>query len=166
MHQPVTESQQILTDRQREVPELRWVDGFSQLLDTKFRVPGTEQRFGIDFLLGLLPGVGDLISLGMSGMLVATMAKNGASPMLVARMLVNVLLDALIGSIPVLGNIFDFFYKANYRNAELMREYYDEGKHQGSVWPVVIGVVIAIFLILALCVWVILELFQWIIGLF
>lgn len=166
MHQPAPESQQILTDRQREVPELKWVDGFSQLLDTKFKVPGTEQRFGLDFILGLVPVAGDLVSLSMSGVLVATMAKNGASPKLVARMLINVLLDTVVGSVPILGNIFDFFYKANYRNAELMREYYEEGMHTGSVWPVVIGVVVAIILMFAISIWVLVEIFQWVLGLF
>lgn len=152
----------IFSEAQREVTELKWVDGFSRLLDTKFRVPGTDIRFGADFILGLIPGAGDLISLGMSGILVATMAKNGASPMLAAKMLFNVALDALVGTIPVLGNIFDLLYKANYRNAVLMREYYGEGQHQGSVWPVVIGVVIGLVLILALVVWALVALVAWV----
>ena len=156
----------ILTDQQRQVPQLRWVDSFSRVLDTKFRIPGTSIRFGLDFILGLVPGAGDILSLGMSGTLVATMAKNGASPRLVARMLVNVVLDAVVGSIPVLGNIFDLFYKANYRNAELMREYYDEGKHTGSVWPVVIAVIASILVIMIVLVWVTIELFEFLFNLF
>ena len=68
----------IFTDLQREVPQLEWVDGFSRLLDTKFRIPGTDIRFGVDFLLGLFPGAGDLISFGFSGVLVTTMARHGA----------------------------------------------------------------------------------------
>lgn len=156
-----TTNDPIMTERQLAVPELKWVDGFSRLLDTKFKIPGTDIRFGADFLLGLVPGAGDLISLGMSGVLVATMAKNGASGMLVARMLVNVALDALVGTIPVVGNIFDLVYKANYRNALLMREYYEEGEHQGSVWPVVLGVVITMVAIFALTIWAVVALLQW-----
>ncbi len=161
--QPPISNAPIFSDSQRAVPQLRWVDGFSRLLDTKFRIPGTDIRFGADFLLGLIPGAGDIISLGMSGVLVATMAKNGASPMLAAKMLFNVALDALVGTIPVLGNIFDLFYKANYRNAVLMREYYAEGQHQGSVWPVVIGVVVGILLIFFLLIWALVEIIGWII---
>lgn len=131
-------------------PQLQWVDRASRLLDTKFRIPGTDIRFGADFLLGLLPGAGDIISFGFSGVLVLTMARHGASPMLAARMLLNVALDALVGSVPVLGNIFDLVYKANYRNVQLMQEYYAEGQHQGSVWPVVLGVLITLFVILGL----------------
>lgn len=137
----------IFTEAQREVPQLRMIDTYSRLLDTKFRIPGTSTRFGVDFLLGLIPGAGDLVSLGMSGVLVATMARNGASPMLVAKMLFNVGLDALVGAVPILGNLFDLFYKANYRNAELMREYYTEGQHDGSVWPVVLAVLTVVLLL-------------------
>ena len=156
----------ILTEQQRTVPQLRWVDTFSRTLDTKFRIPGTDLRFGLDFILGLVPGAGDILSLGMSGTLVATMAKHGASPLLVARMMVNVILDAFVGSIPVLGNIFDLLYKANYRNAELMREYYEEGKHTGSVWPVVLAVIGSILVLMVILVWVTVQLFEFIFGLF
>lgn len=158
----VTSNDPILTENQRNAsPELQWVDGFSRLLDTQFRIPGTEVRFGADFLLGLVPGAGDLLSLCMSGLLVGTMAKNGASAMLVARMLMNVILDAIVGSVPVLGNIFDLFYKANYRNAVLMREYYDEGKHAGPVWPIVLAVVVVIGTLFAGTTWAIFKAMQW-----
>lgn len=160
-----SEDAPILTDAQRSVPQLKWIDGFSRLLDTKFRIPGTDMRFGLDFILGLVPGAGDLISLGMSGVLVATMARNGASPRLAGRMLFNVGLDAIVGSVPIIGNIFDLVYKANYRNAVLMREYYEEGQHQGSVWPVVIGVVVGIVLIFALAIWATVAIFSWLFGL-
>ncbi|PHL00236.1 DUF4112 domain-containing protein [Neolewinella marina] len=158
--------QPILTEAQRRVPQLQWVDTFSRVLDTKFRIPGTGIRFGLDFILGLVPGAGDILSLGMSGTLVATMARHGASPRLVARMLVNVILDAFVGSVPVLGNIFDLFYKANYRNAELMREYYEEGRHRGSVWPVVMAVVAAIIIMMILLVWVTYLIFDFIFSAF
>jgi hypothetical protein len=163
MQQPVTNAP-IFTDEQRNVPQLKMVDGFSRLLDTKFRIPGTDIRFGLDFLLGLIPGAGDLVSLGMSGVLITTMAKHGASPRLAAKMLFNVALDALVGTIPVLGNIFDLVYKANYRNAVLMREYYEEGRHSGSVWPVVLGVVVMLLVIFVFVIWAITSLFSWLFG--
>lgn len=124
-----------------EADELVWVEGLSDLLDSKFTIPGTQINFGFDFLLGLVPGAGDILSMGFSGVLVATMAKHGASPRLVARMLVNIVLDTVLGAIPLLGNIFDLFFKANNRNAKLMREYYRQGKHTGSAWPVIAMVV-------------------------
>lgn len=143
----------VLNEQQREVPQLAWVDGFGRLLDTRFRIPGTDIRFGVDFLLGLFPYAGDLISLAFSGLLIATMARHGASGMLVVRMLGNVALDALVGTIPFLGDVFDLFYKANVRNLHLLREHYGEGKHQGSAWPVVIAVLLLILAMLAAVSW-------------
>ena len=58
-----TEDLPILTEAQRVSSQMQWVDKFTRTLDTKFRLPGTQLRFGVDFLLGLIPGVGDLISL-------------------------------------------------------------------------------------------------------
>lgn len=134
-------------------PQLAWVESASKLLDTKFRIPGTDIRFGADFLLGLVPGAGDLISYAFSSILVLTMARHGASPKLAGKMLLNIGLDASVGSIPILGSIFDLVYKANYRNVELMKEYYVEGEHRGSVWPVVIGVLVGLVVMLVLLLW-------------
>lgn len=111
-------------DAEPAVP-LKWMDAWADLLDARFKIPGTHIRFGLDFLLGLVPGIGDAISLGFSGILVATMAKHGASPWLVVRMLINVLLDATLGSVPLVGNLFDLFFKANHRNAKLLRQHYE-----------------------------------------
>ncbi|MGB3546434.1 MAG: DUF4112 domain-containing protein [Saprospiraceae bacterium] len=151
----------VLTEQQRAVPQLAWVDSASRLLDTRLRIPGTDIRFGLDFILGLLPGAGDVISLGMSGLLVVTMARHGASGMLVVRMLGNLLLDAVVGTVPILGNLFDLFYKANYRNLQLMREFYGEGKHTGNAWPVVIGAVVGVLLIIGLTLYAIFAVIQY-----
>ncbi len=119
---------------------MRWVDGFSKLLDAKFRIPGTRVRFGVDFLLGLVPGLGDAMSLGLSAILIATMAKNGASLRLVLRMLGNVVLDAIVGTVPIAGNLFDLFFRANTRNVQLMREHYEQGKHRANAWPILLAI--------------------------
>lgn len=155
----------VLNEKQREVAQLAWVDGFGRLLDTRFRIPGTNMRFGLDFLLGLFPYAGDLISLTFSGFMVATMARHGASGMLVVRMLGNVALDALVGTIPLLGDLFDLVYKANIRNLHLMQEHYQEGKHQGSAWPVVIGVILIILAIITLIGWLAWLMLSWTWGL-
>lgn len=141
---------------------MRWVDGVSQLLDTRFRIPGTQIRFGADFILGLVPGAGDAISLGLSGLLIATMANNGASPKLVFRMLGNVIVDAIGGSVPVAGNVFDLFFKANIRNLDLMREYYDEDKHTGSVWPLMLAIVVVLITVLAVSLVILAMIFAWV----
>lgn len=155
----------VLNDQQRDVAQLAWVDGFGRLLDTRFRIPGTNVRFGLDFLLGLFPYAGDMISLVFSGLMIATMARHGASGMLVARMLGNVAVDTLVGAVPILGDFFDLFYKANIRNLHLMREHYGEGQHQGSAWPVVIAVGVIILIVLILIGWLAWQILSWTWGL-
>lgn len=130
--------------------ELKWLDTATQLLDNRFRIPGTDIRFGLDFLIGLVPGIGDIASLSISGLLVSVMARKGASGMVIVKMLWNILVDAIVGTIPVLGDIFDLAYRANRRNLHLLQEHYTEGEHEGSAWPVVIIIlVIVITLIIA-----------------
>lgn len=129
-------------------PELLWVERVSKLLDSKFRIPGTNIRFGLDPIFGLFPVAGDLGAMLISLSLIYTMYQNGASGKLVAKMILNVLIDALFGSIPVLGAIFDIYYKANNRNVKLLKQYYEEGKHHGSATGVVVSVLFVTILIL------------------
>ena len=132
------------TTKRRELPDtpdLKWVNKITHLMDSKFRVPGTQFRFGIDPILGLVPGLGDATSLAVSGSLIYYMARFGASKRLVYMMIGNVILDATIGSIPILGNIFDFTYKANQRNINMLRRYHEEGKYRGSGKGVLLTIV-------------------------
>jgi hypothetical protein len=137
---------------------LKWVDRITKLMDNQFRMPGTNWRFGLDPVLGLFPVVGDLASFGVSAMLILTMARYGASGKMVTLMLLNVALDALFGSIPILGNIFDFAFKANERNLRMLRAHYEEGKYQGSGKNIILGVVVGIVVVFILLVWAIWQL--------
>lgn len=118
------------------------IERYSDLLDTKFRVPGTRIRFGVDFLIGLIPGAGDIIGLALSGVLLFLMVIRGASGKALALMILNVCIDALVGSIPVVGDVFDLFFKANKRNLDLFQDHFQGGAYQGSAWPVVMGLLI------------------------
>ena len=111
---------------------LKWVDRTSRLMDSKFKIPGTNIRFGLDPIFSLFPVAGDLATYGVSAVLIATMYRHGASQKLVIKMIINSTIDLLLGSIPLIGTIFDVFYKANNRNVRLLREHYEEGKHRGS----------------------------------
>lgn len=123
---------------ERRQEALRWVKGASNLMDNRFRIPGTQIRFGLDAIIGLVPYVGDIAGFAMSGLLVLVMARYGASGMLVLRMLGNVAIDTLVGFVPFLGDIFDVAFKANRRNFKLLEAHYEEGKYQGSAWWFVI----------------------------
>lgn len=142
--------------------ELKWLDTTTKLLDNQFRIPGTEVRFGFDFIIGLIPGVGDVVSLGISGMLVSVMARKGASGMVIVKMLWNILLDAVIGSIPLIGDLFDLSYRANRRNLALLKEHYEKGEHQGSATFVVILVLLFVIGIIIAAIYLI----GWILGTF
>ena len=111
--------------------------------------PSILRIIGIDPIIGLIPGIGDLGSYGVSLALIYTMYQHGASGMLIARMLINASLDAIFGSIPILGSLFDFWFKANDRNVKLLREHYEEGKHSGSGRGLIALVLIVVFLIAA-----------------
>jgi hypothetical protein len=93
------------------------------LLDDIFRVPGTQIRFGLDFLIGWIPGVGDSAA-GIASLIIVVAAwRRGAALVTLARMITNVVLEALLGSIPVLGDASHVVWKANRRNYRLlMRE--------------------------------------------
>lgn len=101
-----------------------WLDRaerWAHLLDTAWAVPGTRVRFGIDTLLGLIPGVGDFTTLIMSLYLLWEAQRRGASGGLMLRMTANVVIDALVGSIPIVGDLFDVGWKANRRNVRLLK---------------------------------------------
>ena len=137
---------------------LKGIDYIARWMDAKFRVPGTNFRFGLDGLLGLIPGVGDLSTFAVSGYLVLLMAKNGASGYILSRMIFNIVLDAALGAIPFVGDIFDFVHKANIKNLKLAQQYYQEGRHRGSAWKVIIPVLIVMGLILAGIIWLLYKL--------
>jgi hypothetical protein len=92
----------------------------ADLLDSAVRIPGTQVRVGLDPLLGLAPGLGDTVSAILAGWIVVRAAALGASPATLARMTGNVLVDAVLGAVPVLGDIFDVGYRANRRNLALL----------------------------------------------
>ncbi|MEL7835164.1 DUF4112 domain-containing protein [Fodinibius sp. Rm-B-1B1-1] len=95
---------------------------FAKLLDSKFRIPGTNIRFGIDPIVGLIPGAGDVLAGGISLYFLIKAALQQAKASVLTRMFINILLDVLIGSIPVLGEAFDVYWKANLRNAHILDE--------------------------------------------
>jgi len=134
-------------------------------MDSQFRIPGTNFRFGLDPIIGLIPGLGDFATFIISGIMVLTLAKNGASGFVLARMILNVILDTLVGAIPILGDLFDFAFQANQRNLKLMKEHYQAGRHQGSALKVIIPVLIILFLVVAAIVWGSYEILKWLYNL-
>ena len=95
----------------------------SRLLDNAFVIPGTRYRFGLDALIGLVPGLGDAVSAVFSSYLVLQASRLGAPRSVVSRMIANIALDTLVGWVPILGDLFDVAWKSNVRNMALLEEH-------------------------------------------
>jgi hypothetical protein len=104
----------------------RRLDWLSRILDTAWSIPGTPYRIGIDGILGLIPGIGDPLGMMLSSYLIFEAARLGAPKRILLRMVGNVALEGIVGTIPILGDIFDIAWKANVRNLALLRAHRDE----------------------------------------
>jgi hypothetical protein len=99
------------------------LDALANLLDTAILVPGTNIRFGIDAMIGLIPGIGDAITTLMSLYIVREARELGVPRHVIARMLANVALDGVVGAVPFLGDAFDVMWRSNRRNMALLRKH-------------------------------------------
>lgn len=145
--------------------DFMWVDRVAWLMDEKFRIGGSRFRFGLDPLINLVPFLGNIVGFGVSLMLVIVMWRNGASRKVVMLMTINVILDTTVGAIPVIGQVFDFFFKANTKNILLLREYYYQGKHQGKGNDVLAVIFGLILLLMAGFIYLLWEAFIWLLNL-
>jgi hypothetical protein len=108
------------THQPAQVEHLR---ALSRLLDNAFVIPGTRYRFGLDALIGLVPGLGDAVSAVFSSYLVLQASRLGAPRSVVNRMIANIALDTLVGWVPILGDLFDVAWKSNVRNMALLEQH-------------------------------------------
>lgn len=99
------------------------LERFSRFTDSSIGLPFTRFKIGVEPLIGLVPGIGDLIGLGMSAYVLLEARRAGASSALLLKMLANIGIDFVIGLVPVVGDAFDAVFKANLRNTRLLREY-------------------------------------------
>ncbi|HAZ44371.1 MAG TPA: DUF4112 domain-containing protein [Cyanobacteria bacterium UBA11369] len=105
------------------IAKLNRIRNFSRWLDSAFRIPGTNFRFGWDPIIGLVPGAGDLVSTALSAYMIYLAARFQLPPKIFLKMLVNLGIEATVGTIPLIGDIFDAFFKANIRNFELLEKH-------------------------------------------
>jgi hypothetical protein len=99
------------------------LDTLATVLDTAFILPGTNVRFGLDALLGLVPGVGDIVTTAMALYIVHEARQLGAPGHVIARMLGNVALDSVVGAVPLVGDAFDVMWRSNRRNMRLLQDW-------------------------------------------
>ena len=121
---------------------------FAYLMDRAFEVPHTRQRFGLDALLGLVPGVGDTVGALMATWIIAGALRHRVRSLVIARMVGNVAADLLFGAVPVAGDLFDFVFDSNMRNMRLLEKYRDRARPPRPASRIVLIVVaIALFLV-------------------
>ena len=119
-----------LTKQERKQIEVEEsLDTLSRYLDGLFRVPGTGWRFGLDSLIGLIPNVGDVSTALVSFYILVAGVRYGVPKITLLRMAMNIGLDYLVGIIPFFGDAFDFFWKANQQNMDLIKKH---GQGQGT----------------------------------
>lgn len=111
------------------------IEALASLMDSKFQLPGTKINLGLDTIIGLIPGIGDTVGLGIAGYIVMRGAHIGVPKHKLAAMGANIFVDWLIGLIPIIGDLFDMGWKANNRNAQIIREHFEENLRTKVITP-------------------------------
>jgi len=106
---------------------LKRMETVAWLLDTAFVIPGTRQRVGIDAIIGLIPGFGDIATTLLSSYVIWEARNLGLSRFAIGRMLANLAVHATVGAIPVVGDLFDAFFRVNQRNMRIVRAQLERG---------------------------------------
>lgn len=113
------------SDQNVRIRRLRRIHAIARLMDTAVRIPGTGIRFGADSVIGLIPGIGDAGG-ALIGLIIVNEARRlGVPNHKLIKMLGNVGIDAFGGSVPLIGDLFDVYFKANWRNLELVLDHFD-----------------------------------------
>jgi hypothetical protein len=126
----------------------------ARVLDEAIRIPGTNIRIGLDALLGLIPGGGDVAGGLFSGLIILQAARAGAPPAVLGRMLANVTVDVVLGAIPLIGDVFDVAWRANTRNVRLLDSWRERptSTKRASAFTVA-GILLVLFVLVALAIW-------------
>jgi hypothetical protein len=112
----------------------------AKLMDSVFVIPGTKIRFGFDSLIGLFPGIGDSVGAIISTFIIAQGSRMGVPRIILARMAMHILINTLVGAVPIFGDVFSVFYHSNVKNYELLRRYAGKRRNpRASDWIFVIG---------------------------
>jgi len=172
----------------RDEADLRRLRTLADLLDNAFRVPGTSWRFGLDPLLGLIPGLGDVLGALFAGWGWLLARRIGAPPAIQRKMLVNIAIDMLGGAVPLVGDLFDAAFKAHVRNLKLLDDWLLERtvitvvspgssaradqvaanttparRSRAGIW-VLLGILIASLVAVGLTIWLAVSVIRWLFG--
>jgi Domain of unknown function (DUF4112) len=145
---------------------LQWLRWWADLLDSRFRVPGTRIRFGIDPILSLLPGLGELSTPIFTALLLTQAIRQRVPAVVIFRMVVNALIDAAVGAVPVAGTVADVFWRANKVNLGLLEQFAMQARLPTKSDYVIFWGLVAMFGLLVgflslFGIWLALQLWMW-----
>ena len=115
------------------------LEALAKLMDGAFVIPGTKTRIGLDGLIGLIPGIGDVVSGLISSYLIWEARQLGVSRWVLARMVGNTFIDTAVGAIPFAGDVFDVMFRANMKNMNLLRQHLEKHGPRRQIGPVIEG---------------------------
>lgn len=148
------------------VDQLRLARFLADLLDQRFTIPGTSIRIGLDPIIGLIPGIGDLVA-NLTGSLILILAARAGVPKIgLVRMGINVAVNTLLGAVPFVGDVLSIWFRSNLRNVELLQRYLGRPARRDvwSDWLLVVALLIALIALIAavgfFAFWVIRELWN------
>jgi hypothetical protein len=148
-------------------PDLVALRRFAHVMDEAFAIPGTKIRVGLDALLGLIPGIGDVTGAVLSTWIIAGALRHRVPMRVILRMVLNVAIDLIFGAIPVAGDVFDFLYEENMKNMRLLEKHRDRTRppRRTSEIALILGGIIAFLVLLALSMVVLtIAAIVWLIG--
>lgn len=148
---------------------MRRLRALAKVMDSSIRVPGTNFRFGLDAVVGLVPGLGDVFGALVSGYIVFESARFGASGPTLIRMLGNIGVEALLGAVPALGDLFDAAFRANNRNVRLLEDHVVEPTHVSrrsalTLTAVGAGIFVVVGGLAVLSIWILVTLLRLVTG--
>lgn len=131
----------------KQIARINKLRRISKVLDNAITIPGTKISFGLDPILGLLPGGGDTITGGLSAYIVVEAARMGLPREILGQMVGNILIDSFAGTIPVLGDLFDVGWKSNVKNIELLEKHLDFTEAGKANPLLIIGLILLLIII-------------------
>ena len=149
-HHSATQHHPQATGNKKNISQL--AQALAQLLDASLTIPGTSIRIGLDPLLGLIPGIGDLISNAIGSSLLFLGTKAGIPRIVLLRMSFNILINMVVGAIPIIGDLFSIWFKSNLQNAQLLHRHCQTTAPVTTLidWIYVSGIIIGLILLTSL----------------
>ena len=149
-----------------ETDRLRFARILADLLDQRFTIPGTSIRIGLDPIISLIPGVGDLLANLTGSLILLIAAQLGVPKVVLARMGINIAVNTIIGAVPIFGDIASIWYRSNVRNVELLQRYLGRPSKRAEPrdWLFVIALIVGLLLLMGgfvvLAIWLFKQIWE------